>query len=132
MATVKKGTELWVTTADQVGTAAGFTQAVLTVKANILAMSSYGQGNKGYFKLVTTNNPKAARAVKTLGYNVKEKDVLLVEVTNKPGTFYPLAQKIAQAGVNINYSYWTALGPKSLVVLSTDNNTRAMTALRQG
>jgi hypothetical protein len=130
MATVKKGTELWVTTTDQVGTAAGFTNAVSAVKANILAMSSYGQGNKGYFKMVTSDNPKAARAVKTLGYNVKAKDVLLVEVPNKPGTFQPLAQKIARAGININYSYWTALGAKSLVVLSTDNNARAMTALR--
>ncbi|MFH1226368.1 MAG: hypothetical protein V1701_00515 [Planctomycetota bacterium] len=130
MIKVKKGTEIWVKTPNKIGVAAGLARVVSTTKTNILAMSSYGETNKGYFKLVTSNNAKAAKAIKTLGYNVKQNNVLLVETPNNPSTFWPLAQKIAKRGVNINYCYGTAMGAKALLVLSTNNNAKAITALR--
>jgi hypothetical protein len=81
--------------------------------------------------MVTSNNPKATKVVKTLGYEVKKNDVLLMELSNKPGAFYPVAQKIADAGINIDYHYATTGGPKGQIVLSTDNNTKAMRIIKQ-
>jgi hypothetical protein len=54
-----------------------------------------------------------------------------VELPNKPGVFHSVAQKVADAGINIEYHYATTGGPKGQIVLSTDNNTRAMRVIRQ-
>lgn len=134
MPKVTKTTELWCHIPNHVGVVAGITRAVSETRTNILATASWVSSTtptKGYFKMVTSNNPKAATALKNLGYGVKKSDVLLVDLPNRPGSFYPLAQKIANAGINVNYHYATTTGPKGQVVLSTNDNTRAMQLIRQ-
>ena len=134
MTKVTKTTELWCNIPNQIGIVAGITRAVSETKTNILATASWVSSvepTKGYFKMVAANIPKAAQAMKKLGYDVKKTDVLLVDLPNKTGTFYPLAQRIADAGININYHYATTTGPKGQVVLSTNSNTRAMQLIRQ-
>ena len=134
MTTVKKYTELWCTIPNKVGVVAGITQAVERTGSNILATASWQSASapkKSYFKILTTDNPKTIETMKKLGYEVKENEVLLLELPNKPGTFHPVSQRIADAGINIDYHYATAAGPNSLVVLSTDNNTKSMEIARQ-
>ena len=135
MTTVKKYTELWCTIPNKVGVVAGITQAVEKTGSNIIATASWPSASdpqKGYFKILTTDNPKTVEVMKKLGYEVKENEVLLLELPNKPGVFYPVSQRIANAGINIDYHYATATGPNSLVVLATNNNTKAMDVIRQG
>ncbi|MDI6732954.1 MAG: hypothetical protein QME51_01870 [Planctomycetota bacterium] len=131
MTKVTKGTELWVTTPNRVGIVAGITHAVSATKTNIIAMTGWGQGDKGSFKMLTSNNKKASDAIKKLGYEVTQKNVVLVEVLNKPSALYPLAQKVANSHININYCYGTGLGTKAMLVFSTDNDTKTMQVIRK-
>lgn len=134
MLKVTKTTELWCNIPNDVGVVAGITRAVAETRTNILATASWVSSTtptKGYYKMVTNNNPKAFWAVKKLGYEVKKTDVLLVDLPNKPGSFYPLAQRIADADININYHYATTTGPKGQIILSTNNNNKAMKLIKE-
>ncbi|MDI6732762.1 MAG: hypothetical protein QME51_07515 [Planctomycetota bacterium] len=133
MAKVTKGTELWCTIPNRVGVVAGITHAVEQTGSNIIATASWqssSDSQKGYFKLLTTDKSKTAKAMKKIGYDVKENKVLLLDLPNKPGAFYPISKKIADAGINIDYHYATTTGPKALVVLSTNDNTKALNVIR--
>lgn len=134
MAKVTKSTEIWCNIPNKVGIVAGITKAVSQTRTNILATASWGATSnpeKGYFKILTSNNNKAAEAIKKLGYTVKKNDILIVELPNKPAAFQPVAQKIADAGININYQYATTGGKKGQMVLSTNNDHKAMQIIRR-
>jgi len=134
MPKVTKTTELWCNIPNHIGVVAGITRAIAETRTNILATASWVSSTtptKGYYKMVTTNNPKAATALKNLGYDVKKTDVLVVDLPNRSGSFYPVAQRIAEAGININYHYATTTGPKGQIILSTNNNNKAMQLIRQ-
>ena len=133
MINVERGIELWCHIPNTVGIVARITKAVSETKTNILATASWPSARspeKGYFKMVTSDNPKAAEAIQKLGYQVNENDVLLLELSNEPAAFHPVAQKIADAGINIDYHYVTAIGQKAIVVLATNDNIKAIEAIR--
>jgi hypothetical protein len=134
MVKIKRGTELWCDVPNRIGVVAGITKAVADTRTNVMAMASWvspADPAKAYFRILTANNNKTTNALKKLGYTVKQTDVLLVEAPNKPGAFCPVAHKIANAGININHVYATAIGQKGIVVLSTDDNAKAIAAARQ-
>ena len=83
------------------------------------------------FKFITSNTPKTVQVLRDLGYEIKKYPVLIVDLPNKPGSFYPLAQKIANARINIHYHYATTDGPKVQVVLSTNNNPKTMRLIKR-
>jgi hypothetical protein len=134
MAKVTEATELLCVIPNKPGSVAGITQTVSRTKTNIWAMMTWLSAtdpDKSYCKMITSNTPKTVQAIKKLGYDVKKYTVLIVNLPNKPGAFYPLAQKIADAGININYQYATTGGTKGQMVLSTNNDTKAMRIIRQ-
>jgi hypothetical protein len=128
MAKVKEATELLCVIPNKPGSVARIAQAVSETRTNIVAMISCDQT---YCKMVTSNNPKAAQAIKKLGYDISKNNVLIVDLPNRVGAFYPLAQKIAEAGININYHYATTSGPKAQVVLSTNNDSKTRRIIRR-
>ncbi|MFH1229880.1 MAG: hypothetical protein V1709_00120 [Planctomycetota bacterium] len=134
MSKVIEATELLCVIPNKPGAVARLTQAVSRTRTNILAMMSWLSAtdpDKSYCKMITSNTPKAVQAIKKLGYEVKKYTVLIVNLPNRPGAFYPLAQKIADAGININYNYATTSGTKGQVVLSTNNDHKAMRIIRR-
>ena len=50
---------------------------------------------------------------------------MTVVVENRPGTFAGIAEKLAQAGINIKCAYVTGDGEKQLVALSVVNADKA-------
>ena len=131
MANTKLGKELSVTAPNEVGTMAKICGPISEAKVNIWALSAWGEGNKGYFRFITDNNKKAYDALKTTGFPVEEKEIVVTELEDKPGTCFTASRKLAQAGVNINYWYYTTCGgcPTSRIVFSTNNNKKAVEVL---
>ena len=74
-------------------------------------------------------DPSAARsALEGAGFEVSdERDVLVVEVEDRPGTMAEVARKIADAGANIELAYTTFGGVK--LVLGVDDLDKARSAL---
>ena len=129
---VTKSKELWVITPNDIGALSTVSKTVSAAGVNFVTMSAWGEKKKGYFRMLTSNNAKAAEALKKLKYKISETDVLLVNIGNKPGTLAPIAKKIGDEGIQIEYCYATAWGDKTILVIATKDNAKAYRILSQG
>jgi hypothetical protein len=79
------------------------------------------------FMLTADSNAKAKKALASLGVEIKEYDVFVVEMPNKPGELQKVAKKIADAGINIIYMYGTAVSGRSVTgVFTTSDDAKAV------
>lgn len=83
-------------------------QALAKDGINILALSISDTVDHAVVRLLVTDVPKAATILQRLHHTVHERDVLLLEVPNVPGSLAGLAEKLAGAGINIEYAYCTS------------------------
>ena len=125
----KLGKEIMVETGNKVGTLARVTAPLKEAGVNIQAMCGWGEGEKGCIMLVTNNNAKGLEALKKAGFQGKENEVVLVEIEHRVGSLAEAAQKLSEAGVNINYCYVSATQTPALAVVSTADNKKAVAAL---
>ncbi len=58
-------------------------------------------------KLLVKNNTKAIKVLNKLDYVSELRDVLRVDLENKPGTLAELTSKLGDKGINIEYCYGT-------------------------
>jgi hypothetical protein len=56
-------------------------------------------GDTAYFMLTTASNVKAKKALEPLDVAIEEKDVVEVELLNRPGELQKVAKRIADAGI---------------------------------
>ena len=128
---VEQGRELYFETLDKKGILADVAAAFSKAKVNIEAMCAYGQGGKGYFMMITSDNLKAINALRTLDYKPKENDVLILTLKNETGVAEKIGKKLAEANINIRYSYGSAAkdGKSFILVMSTNKNEEALEAL---
>jgi hypothetical protein len=74
---------------------------------------------------------KAREALKSLGANFSEKEVMLLRLENRPGTMAEAAMTISKKGINLNYAFSVAMDEThSLVLLGSDNNVAALETLK--
>ena len=82
--------------------------------------------------MVVSDPNKALHMLGDHGLLVVERDVLMVEGRSKPGELADIAQKLADAKVNIEYAY-TATPPGAthgVIILRVDNMNKAARVLR--
>ena len=58
-------------------------------------------------KLLVKNVNKAMKILSSLDYTTEVRDVLLVQLENRPGALSEMATKLGNKGVNIEYCYGT-------------------------
>jgi hypothetical protein len=130
MAKVTKVNHLLVETPDKVGMMAKVCAAISDAGVNIRAMSASARQRKGYFMLLTEDNSKAKEALKSAGFKVKEDEAVAVELENEVGAAKRMAQKLADAKVNLKYCYGsTGNGTMALLVFNSNNNEKAINVL---
>jgi hypothetical protein len=67
-----------------------------------------------------------------LGVVTEERDVVEVEVPDKPGELQKIAKKIAEAGIDIEYMYATASSGKAeTCIFMTSDNSKAMKVINK-
>lgn len=123
------GKEISVTTENQVGTLFKVTAPLKETGVSIRGVCAWGDAGKANFLIVTENNEKASQALKKAGYAPKEMEVVLTDLANKIGSLAEAAQKLSNAGVDIDHCYVTASGPQALAVFATKDNAKAMKVL---
>lgn len=87
----------------------------------------------GYVRMVVDREQEAVKLLDENGYMAFERDVLLLEISNNPGSFAVVAQQLGDKGVNIEYAY-CAGGPnvdRGMVVIYVDKNNSALEALKE-
>ena len=113
------------------GTLARVCQALSHSKINIYAITTSDTVDHSVVRMVVSDARKALLLFEEHGALVVESEVLMIEGDNKPGSLARIAQKLAEAKVNIEYAY-CATPPeakKGLLILRTSNAKKALKAL---
>lgn len=132
MAKAKKSKQLSFAMPNRVGLLSEITTAIAKAKISITAVCAYAMEGKAYFMLMTDSNAKAKKALSALAGNIKEEDVVSVELPNKAGTGQQVAKRIADAGVDIIYMYGTAgTGRTSICVFKTGDDKKAIKVINK-
>jgi hypothetical protein len=126
MAKAKRVKEISFSIPNRVGLLSEVTTAIAGLKVNINAICAYSMENNAFFMLTTSSNAKAKKALASLGVGIEEKDVVQVEVSNRPGELQKVAKKIADAGIDIQYVYATTGGGKATCVFKSADDQRAI------
>lgn len=128
---VKLGRELYFETPDKKGVLADVAAAFAKAKVNIEALCAYGQAGKSYFMMITSDNVRAIDALRTLSYKPKENDILLLTLKNELGVAEKIGRKLADANINIRYTYGSSSkdGKSFVLVMSTNKLDEALEAL---
>ena len=127
MAKAKRVKQINFTIPNKVGLLSEITTAVTGTKANINAICAYEQEKYAHFMIITDSNAKAKKPLAKLKIKTEEDDVVIVEIQNKVGELQKVADKITNAGININYMYGsTGTGKFSVCVFKTSDNRRVV------
>ena len=131
---VSMGKEICVKVINKIGVLADMSKILTDSKINIEAIAGYGKdGTKeAEIMLVTDNNARALELLKKNNYTaVKEKEVLVVELNNKPGALKTITERIATEGVDIRYIYGTACSGEypAKIILATTDDKKALALL---
>ena len=83
-------------------------------------------------KLSVSDPERARKALVKNRYQVESREVLRLQIDNKPGSFAIIASRLGDAGLNIDYCYCTVdKGQKSAsVIVDVADLDRAMSVLQ--
>ena len=116
---------------NQPGMLARVCNALSAARINIYAISSSDTVDHIVLRMIVSDPTKALHVFEERGTLVVENEVLMIEGSNKPGSLAGIAQKLADAKINIEYAY-CATSPnaqKGLLVLRTSNPKKALKVL---
>ncbi|MDQ7800222.1 MAG: amino acid-binding protein [Armatimonadota bacterium] len=119
--------DLQVELLDRPGTLARLGEALGRAGVNIEGFCGVPFQGKGRIHVLVEDAAAARRALEEAGIPVvAERDVLVVDVVDQPGTLGSVARKLADAGVNIDWAY---LATRTRLVLAVSDLDRARSVL---
>jgi hypothetical protein len=114
----------------KVGLLADIAEELRLAGVNILAISAYERDDGAKFLMVTSDNARAIEALGGLGAYIHEKSVVIADMPNTTGALEVAVRKIADAGINIEYTYGTAgAADMATVVFKTADDERVASLL---
>lgn len=124
---VEKIKELFVVVENRPGAVAELCELLAKGKINIEAIGVF----QDVAKFSVTDIGRAKNMLIKHDYQVEIREVLKLEVDNKPGAFAALTSKLAAAGINIHYCYGTVArgGRTACIILDVSDVERAVQAL---
>jgi hypothetical protein len=119
--------DLTVVMENRPGTLAALAEALGKAGVNIEGFCGFPSEGQGVGHVLVDDAAAARRAIEQAGAKVTgERDVLVVDVENRPGALGEAARKIADAGVNIDLAY---VAGNNRVVIGADDLDKAKAAL---
>lgn len=132
MISILKDTQLIITVNNKVGSLAEIAGTIASSGINLIAICAYAADNKGIIMFVSDDNAAAKKILSAKKYDVREEDVILVSLDNRPGALKSITEKIAQLGIDLNLLYGSAdkAGKTTRLVLISEDNDAVLTALK--
>jgi len=128
---VELETELHVITPNEPGILGRVLGTLANAGVNLKALSAYSDKDKGHFLLITADNKKAEKALKSLGYKVTTNKVVTVEIGDRIGAGAEIGALLGNAVIDIDYCYGTSAGlGRALLVFRTNNPKKTLETLR--
>jgi hypothetical protein len=120
--------DLTIIMEDRPGSLATLGEALGRAGVNIEGICAVTAQGKGEIHILVEDAPKAGGALRASGMQIlRETDVLVEDIRDRPGELGNIARRLAGAGVNIQVAY---LATSTRLVVGVDNLEKARTALR--
>lgn len=130
MHNIKADEVLWVVTPDEPGIYGRVLGTLANAGVNLRAISVHSEEKKGHFWLLTADNAKAAKALKTLGFKVTAEKVFTVEIGDRIGAGAEIGALLGNAAIDIEFCFGSSAGMgRALLVFKTNNNRKAIETL---
>jgi len=121
-------TDLTVILEDQPGELARLGEAAGMNGVNLQGMAAFTGDGRGVIHVLVDDAAQARAALEGAGMQIAdEREALVVDIQDQPGSLGGLARSLAEASVNIELAYTTFGGVK--VVIVTDDLDAARAAL---
>ena len=123
-----KAKEISVLTKNEVGALSRMMSFLVNHGINVETIVGYSNqtGRQGNLTFITDNNQEAIAELVNNEYEyIEERDVIVIELANKPGSLKNVSVILANNGININYFYCTTCSggcPAKIVLATTDND----------
>jgi hypothetical protein len=108
MSEPRVATQFSVFLVNKPGVLAQVTRALAEEKLNIIAMTLVDSQEHGVLRFVAENEEVARQVVRKLGLPMTETEVLVLELSNRPGALAGVAGLLGESHININYAYVTS------------------------
>ena len=119
--------DLTVILEDRPGTLADMGEALGKAGINIEGLCGFPSEGKGVIHILVEDGPTARRALEEAGLEVRsERQVLILDVEDRPGEFGRICRRIANAGINIDLVY---LATNTRLVVGADDLDKARTVI---
>ncbi len=105
--------------------------ALAREKVNIRALSVMDSDDRSVLRMVVDQLDPTRQVLTSLGVEYESRDVLAVELDNRPGALTKILEKLAEEHINIEYAYVSAASApgRSLGIFHTSNPKRALQIL---
>ena len=131
MHNVSMDSELHVITPNEPGIIGRVLGTLANAGVNLRALSVFSHENEGHFRLLTSDQKKAEKALRALGFKVQANKVVLVEISDRIGAGAEIGALLGNAVIDVEYSYGSSSGKgTALLVFKTNNNKKAYETLR--
>jgi hypothetical protein len=129
---MEPATQLAVFLSNKPGALARVCEAMARAEINIHALATSDTVDHSVVRMVVSDPTRALMLLGETGVLALENDVLMIQADNNPGTLARIAERLSEAGVNIEYTYMAATldATKGLMVLRPNDVDKALRALR--
>ena len=129
---VEAGQQISVFLDDRPGTLAEVAKLLGDRGVNILALSLAEGLGHGYVRMVVDKTDEALEVLKGAEELTMQREVLLLELNNAPGSLAAIAEKLSAADINIEYAYCAAGRnvDRGLVVVRVNKTAEALQSLK--
>lgn len=110
------------------GELARVAEALAQSSVNIEAIASENSHPEAFLRIVTNDVNTTKRALSRAGYKYDEKNIIVLDLIDRPGELAKLAKRMTRAGVNIESIY---LLEKARVAMAVDNLEKAMKVIKE-
>jgi hypothetical protein len=130
---LETATQLAVFLANRPGALARVCDALANAGINIYALATSDTVDHTVVRMVVSDPTRALMILGEAGVLALETDVLMIETANQPGILAKIAECLAKAGVNIEYTYLAAgrQAEKGLIILRPSEVEKARRALEE-
>ena len=128
---MQAATQLAVFLSNKPGALARVCEALAQAEINIHALTTSDTVDHSVVRMVVSDPTRALMLLGEAGALAIENDVLMIETSNHPGMLAKIAERLAKAGVNIEYTYMAATikSEKGLMILRPNDVDKALRAL---
>ena len=128
---IKIDTQFAVFLDNRPGTLSRACQALAAAQINILALSVQDSVDHAVVRMIVDRPKEAEQVFARLPAAVQRRDVVFMDVPNQVGAIAHIAERLAAAGINLEYAYCTASTAHSggALVLRTNDLEATINAL---